>query len=154
MQYLIKDPTSQTQFFSSNFDMINPGGGAFSSPEIARSSHAQTPTDQDAKFEGIGAHVKLLLKLVHEQSHASNGELDDRRTQRVPGMITILDDVKTRIQKYSPPVGKSLKEFRRCNTDLRPHRAPRDNRSADVVIDEEEKLRREAACKQRSKEEP
>ncbi|XWS55371.1 hypothetical protein CRYUN_Cryun10bG0168700 [Craigia yunnanensis] len=123
--------------------MINRGGRAFSSPEIASSSHSETPTNQDITFEGIAANVKLLLKLIHEQSHASNGDLDDRRTQRVAGMITILDDVKTRIQKYSPPAGKSLKEFRRCNTDLRPHRAPRDKKSADVVIDEKERLRRE-----------
>ncbi|XWS67427.1 hypothetical protein CRYUN_Cryun04dG0005700 [Craigia yunnanensis] len=123
--------------------MINRGGGAFSSPEIARSSHSETPTDQYVTFEGISANVKLLLKLIHEQSHAGNGDLDDRRTQRVASMITILDDVKTRIQKYSPPAGKSLKEFRRCNTDLRPHRVPRDKKSADVVIDEKEKLRRE-----------
>lgn len=55
-------------------------------------------------------------------------------------MIAILDDVKTRIQKYSTPVRKSLKEFRRCNTDLRPQRCS----AADVVvIDEKDKLRRE-----------
>ncbi|XP_022748884.1 uncharacterized protein LOC111298440 [Durio zibethinus] len=124
--------------------MINRGGRVFSSPEIATSSHSEVPTNLDITFEGIAANVKLLLKLIHEQSHASIDDLDERRMQRVAGMITILDDVRTRIQKYSPPVGKSLKEFRRCNTDLRPHRAPRDKKSADVVvIDEKEKLRRE-----------
>ncbi|XVF45983.1 hypothetical protein PTKIN_Ptkin02bG0251700 [Pterospermum kingtungense] len=118
--------------------MINNRGAAFSSPELACSSH-----DQDVSFEAIAANVKLLLKLIHEQSQARNGDLDDRRTQRVAGMITILDDVKTRIQKYSQPVGGTVKEFRRCNTELRPIRAPRDKRSPDVVVDEKEKLRRE-----------
>ncbi|XVE94249.1 hypothetical protein REPUB_Repub01dG0265300 [Reevesia pubescens] len=126
--------------------MFNRGGKAFSSPEIAGSSHSHSPempAARDITFEGIAANVKLLLKLIQEQSHASKGsDLDDRRTQRVAGMITILDDVKTRIQKYSPPV--TVKEFRRCNTDLRPQLAPRDKKSADVVIDDEkEKLRRE-----------
>lgn len=123
--------------------MFNSGVTAFSSPELARSSQAETSNDQDVTFEAIAANVKLLLKIIHEQSHARNGELDDRRTQRVAGMITILDDVKTRIQKHSPPVAKNVKEFRRCNTDLRPLRTPRDKRSADVVVDEKEKLRRE-----------
>ncbi|XVF00503.1 hypothetical protein REPUB_Repub04eG0006700 [Reevesia pubescens] len=59
-------------------------------------------------------------------------------------MITILDDVRTRIQKYSPPVSK--KEFRRCNTDLKPFRVPRDKNSADVVIDEKEKMRPLKQC--------
>ncbi|XP_022762548.1 uncharacterized protein LOC111308486 [Durio zibethinus] len=124
--------------------MISRGGRAFSSPEVESPSHSrQMPTDQDIPFQGIAANVKLLLKLIHEQSQASDGDLDDRRKQRVAGMISILDDVKTRIQKHSPPVGKIIKEFRRCNTDLRPLRAPRDKRSADVVIDEKEKLRRD-----------
>ncbi|XP_021287189.1 myosin heavy chain, striated muscle [Herrania umbratica] len=126
--------------------MISRGGRAYSSPEIARpsSSDYHHVEGQDFTFEGIAANVKLLLKLIHEQSQASNGDQDGRRTQRVAGMISILDDVKSRIQKYSPPVGSPLKEFRRCNTDLRPHRAPRDKKSgADLVIDEKEKLRRE-----------
>ncbi|XVE48496.1 hypothetical protein DITRI_Ditri01bG0006400 [Diplodiscus trichospermus] len=123
--------------------MISRGGRAFSSPEIARSSHGEMPSDQDVTFEGIAANVKLLLKLINEENQASNGDLDDRRTPRIAGMITILDDVKTRIQKYSPPAATSSKQFRRCNTDLRPQRAPRDKKTADVVIDEKEKLRRE-----------
>ncbi|XVE67529.1 hypothetical protein DITRI_Ditri08aG0168200 [Diplodiscus trichospermus] len=123
--------------------MMNRGTRAFSSPDIAASSHCKMPTTQEVAFEGIAANVKLLLKLIQEQSQASNGEIDDRKAQRVGGMITILDDVKTRVEKYSQPVGKSSKELRRCNTDLRPQRAPRDRKSADVVIDEKEKLRRE-----------
>ncbi|XVF68342.1 hypothetical protein PTKIN_Ptkin10aG0197400 [Pterospermum kingtungense] len=119
--------------------MIKGGAGAVSYPDLGSSSHGETPASpRDITFEGIAANVKLLLKLIHEQSQARNGDHDDRKKQRIAGMITILDDVKTRIQKYSTPPGKTLKEFRRCNTELRPQRS-----SADVVIDEKEVLRRE-----------
>ncbi|XVF68368.1 hypothetical protein PTKIN_Ptkin10aG0199800 [Pterospermum kingtungense] len=119
--------------------MIKGGAGAVSYPDLASSSHGETPASpQDITFKGIAANVKLLLKLIHEHSQASNEDLNDRRKQRITGMITILDDVKMRIQKYSTPPGKTLKEFRRCNTELRPQRS-----SADVVIDEKEVLRRE-----------
>ncbi|XVF68361.1 hypothetical protein PTKIN_Ptkin10aG0199100 [Pterospermum kingtungense] len=119
--------------------MIKGGTGAVSYPDLGSSSHGETPASpRDITFKGIAANVKLLLKLIHEQSQASNGDNDDRKKQRIAGMITILDDVKTRIQKYSTPPGKTLKEFRRCNTELRPQRF-----SADFVIDEKEVLRRE-----------
>nr|DAD37258.1 TPA_asm: hypothetical protein HUJ06_007899 [Nelumbo nucifera] len=66
--------------------------------------------------------------------------------QRVAGMITILDDVKARIQKIQPPDKKRQAFLRRCNTDLRPNRvnsSPRERRTNDMVNDEEQRLRKE-----------
>ncbi|OMO74992.1 hypothetical protein CCACVL1_16362 [Corchorus capsularis] len=124
---------------------------AFSSPENARPStsgnhrrHGSPRNHQDITFEGIAANVKLLLKLIHEQSLMSNVDQDDRKTQRMAGMITILDDVKTRIQKcYSPTPAVAKKDFRRCNSDLKPQRAPRDPKRDHVAVDEKEMLKKE-----------
>lgn len=56
-------------------------------------------------------------------------------------MMSIIDDVKTRIQK-SQSIGRKA-ELRRCNTDLRPN-APRDKKSThEPITDEKERLRRE-----------
>ncbi|KAH7568521.1 hypothetical protein JRO89_XS06G0010100 [Xanthoceras sorbifolium] len=116
----------------------------FSSPELAPTSSTSHTTNrpEDFSLEGIATNVKLLLKLIHDHAEASNRDLDDRKTQRVAGMMTILDDVKTRIQK-SQALKNRKAELRRCNTDLRPNRAPREKKPAEPVTDEKERLRRQ-----------
>nr|XP_004294034.2 PREDICTED: uncharacterized protein LOC101298871 [Fragaria vesca subsp. vesca] len=114
---------------------------AFSSPSVlppsSSTSHIEVPPE-DHSLEGIAANVKLLLKLIQDQNEAKDN--DARKTQRVAGMISIIDDVKSRIQK-SQKVGRKA-ELRRCNTDLRPNAPPKDKRSHEPVTDEKEKLRR------------
>lgn len=61
-------------------------------------------------------------------------------------MMTILDDVKTRIQKSQSSAKRSNAELRRCYTDLRPNRAPRDKKLSEPVTDDKEKLRRELSA--------
>jgi chromosome segregation ATPase len=91
-------------------------------------------------FVGIATNIKLLLKLIQDHSEASTKENDDRKVQRVAGMIKIIDDAKSRIEKCQS-TGKK-KELRRCNTDLRPN-VPRDRRSQEQMTDEKERLRKE-----------
>lgn len=56
-------------------------------------------------------------------------------------MVKIIEDVKSRIEKCQ--TSEKKKEFRRCNTDLRPN-IPIDVKKPDeLVIDEKEKLRKE-----------
>lgn len=111
--------------------------------------------EKSTKLEGYGlaTNVKLLLKLIQENNEASWRERDDRRKpQRMAGMITILDDVRTRIQKSQSMIGKrSMAELRRCNTDLRPNRVPaggsQGRRFQDPsTADEKERMRRELAA--------
>ncbi|GKU99930.1 hypothetical protein SLEP1_g12705 [Rubroshorea leprosula] len=118
----------------------------FSSPDMAGSD--PRPPEDPSRIEGYGlaTNVKLLLKLIQENNEASAREQDDhRKPQRMAGMITILDDVRTRIQKSQSMIGKrSMAELRRCNTDLRPnHSVPRDRKPQEPVMDEKERLRRE-----------
>ncbi|KAM7270120.1 hypothetical protein ACFE04_029334 [Oxalis oulophora] len=92
-------------------------------------------------LEGVTTNVKLLLKLLTDHQDACSRDNDGRRTQRVAGMMTILEDVKSRIQK-SESVGKRrIAELRRCNTDLRPNRLP-SPREQKPVGDEKEALKR------------
>lgn len=86
--------------------------------------------------------MKVLLKLILDHQEASTKDNDDRRTQRIAGMMTILDDVKSRIEK-SQSGKKRLAELRRCNTDLRPSRATRDKKPQEPVSDDKEKLRKQ-----------
>ncbi|KAK0579838.1 hypothetical protein LWI29_032278 [Acer saccharum] len=119
---------------------------ALSSPELAATILTDRP--EDMSLEGIATNVKLLLKLIQDHTEASTRDLDDRKIQRVAGMMTILDDVKARIQK-SQSMKNRKAELRRCNTDLRPNHgvsaAPRDKKQADhpAITDEKEKLRRQ-----------
>ncbi|KAF5475079.1 hypothetical protein F2P56_006924 [Juglans regia] len=115
---------------------------AFSSPELAppMTNHTKS-SDQDYFFEGIATNVKLLLKLVQDHNEARSKENDDRKVQRVAGMVKIIEDIKSRIEKCQ--TFEKKKEFRRCNTDLRPN-IPIDVKKPDeLVIDEKEKLRKE-----------
>ncbi|KDP38029.1 hypothetical protein JCGZ_04672 [Jatropha curcas] len=116
---------------------------AFSSPDLAPSSTSQAIRPEDYSLEGIATNVKLLLKLIQEHNGASTN--DDRKMQRIAGMITILDDVKSRIEK-SQSARKRLAELRRCNTDLRPNRAPRDKKPQEGEDNNHEKLRRQLSA--------
>ncbi|XP_044509625.1 uncharacterized protein LOC123228334 [Mangifera indica] len=111
----------------------------FSSPELAPDVSPSLP--EDHSLEGIAANVKLLLKLIQDHNEASTKDQDDRKTQRVAGMISIIDDVKTRIQK-SQSVRRTA-ELRRCFTDLKLNRPPKDKRTTEVPTDEKEKLRKQ-----------
>ncbi|TQD88695.1 hypothetical protein C1H46_025769 [Malus baccata] len=115
---------------------------AFPSPAVLLPASSTTPKDrpEDHSFDGIATNVKLILKLIQEHNEASTKDNDDRKMQRVAGMMTIIDDVKTRIQK-SQTVGRRA-ELRRCNTDVRPN-VLRDKRPPEPIIDEKEKLRRQ-----------
>ncbi|KAJ9135810.1 hypothetical protein P3X46_032945 [Hevea brasiliensis] len=115
---------------------------AFSSPELAASSPMKALRPEDYSLEGIATNVKLLLKLIQEHNGASTN--DDRKMQRIAGMITILDDVKSRIEK-SQSARKRLAELRRCNTELRPSRSPRDKKPQEAVTstDDNERLRKQ-----------
>jgi len=117
---------------------------AFSSPDLApppSTSHIERP--EECSLEGIATNIKLLLKLIQDHSEASTKENDDRKLQRVGGMIKIIEDVKSRIEKCQS-TGKK-KELRRCNTDLRPN-IPRDKKSHEPIADEKERLRKELSA--------
>ncbi|KAL6991593.1 hypothetical protein U1Q18_009705, partial [Sarracenia purpurea var. burkii] len=97
----------------------------------------------------VAATVKLLLKLIQDHREACSKEQNDSRIMlRVAGMLTVLDNVRSRIQKSQSSSKKREAELRRCNTDLlrgSPSNVPRDKRTADPV-DEKEKLRRDLSA--------
>lgn len=59
--------------------------------------------------------------------------------------MTILDDVKIRLQRSQTSSKKNKAELRRCNTDLRINHPPKDGlkNNETLVLDEKEKLRRD-----------
>ncbi|GKV03813.1 hypothetical protein SLEP1_g16058 [Rubroshorea leprosula] len=120
-------------------------GRVLSSPYIAIPDPHHPEDSSRLEGYGLATNVKLLLKLIQENNEASAREQDDRKPQRMAGMITILDDVRTRIQKSQSMIGKrSMVELRRCNTDLRAnHTVPRDRKPPDPVTDDKERLRQE-----------
>ena len=87
----------------------------------------------------------MLLKLIQEHNEACLRDVvDERKAQRVAGMMSIIEDVKTRIQK-SQSLGRKP-ELRRCNTDLRAD-GPREKKPHEpMIIDEKEKLRRQLSA--------
>ncbi|KAL0407518.1 UNVERIFIED_CONTAM: hypothetical protein Slati_4065700 [Sesamum latifolium] len=109
------------------------------------------PTTQhqynDSALEGVTANIKLLLKLIQDHKDACEKEKNDtRRMLRVATMITILDNVRDRIQKSQSFGNKrSEADLRRCNIDLRPDNVPSNNKqSGEPAVDEEnERLRKE-----------
>ncbi|KAF8391010.1 hypothetical protein HHK36_023310 [Tetracentron sinense] len=116
-------------------------GSAKSSPELLPvATNLEHP--DDSTLEGLSANVKLLLKLIQDHKEACTKDKDDRKMQRVAGMITILDDVKGRIEK-SQSSGKKKPELRRCYTELRPNNVPSENKGNEPVIDEKQRLRNE-----------
>lgn len=86
--------------------------------------------------------MKLLLKLIQDHNEASTKDNDDRKMRRFAGMVSILDDVKLRIQK-SQSGEKKAPQLRRCNTDLRRSQAPADKKPQESVGDEKERLRKQ-----------
>ncbi|KAK9714357.1 hypothetical protein RND81_06G088100 [Saponaria officinalis] len=119
------------------------GARVCSSPDLLPLS---TRNHDDLSLEGIATNVKLLLKLVQDHQDASHkGIIDERKSQRFAGMMTILDDVKTRLQKSQTSGKKSKAELRRCNTDLKINMPPRDDtkKGVELILDEKERLRRD-----------
>ncbi|CAL5411685.1 unnamed protein product [Camellia sinensis] len=120
---------------------------ASSSPNLHPSSTDSEQHD-DSSLEGVTATVRLLLKLIQDHKEACAKEKNDsRRMLRVAGMMTILDNVRARIQKCQSFGKRKEAELRRCNTELlRPSNVPRDKRPTEPV-DEKDLLRREIiAC--------
>ncbi|KAL8192278.1 hypothetical protein R6Q57_027945 [Mikania cordata] len=108
-------------------------------PELkAISTH--THFFDDAALEGVAANVKLLLKLIQDHKEACKTQRNDgRRMLRVAGMMTILDMVRTRIQKCQS-FGTKRGEFSRQS----PIQSPKDKRLSEPLIgDEKENLKRE-----------
>nr|XP_043618743.1 uncharacterized protein LOC122590626 [Erigeron canadensis] len=105
---------------------------------IATSTH--TNCYDDAALEGVAANVKLLLKLIQDHKDACKTQRNDgRRMLRVAGMMTILDMVRTRIQKCQS-FGTKKADLARMS----PIQSPKDRRlSESMVLDEKENLKRE-----------
>lgn len=121
------------------------GVRAFSSPELLPPDMNQGQRPEDHGLEGISTNVKLLLKLIQDHNEASMRDGgDERKAQRVAGMISIIEDVKTRIQKSQTHVSRKA-ELRRCNTDLKTN-PPRDKKAHEPITDEKEKLRRQLSA--------
>lgn len=102
---------------------------ANSSPDLPSSDQYD-----DSALEGVAANVKLLLKLIQDHKHACNkGQKDSRRMLRVAGMMTVLDNVRTRIQKCQSFGNKrSEAELKRCTSDVKLNRSfSKDGKTAD-----------------------
>ncbi|KAG6419365.1 hypothetical protein SASPL_121585 [Salvia splendens] len=112
-------------------------------PEIPQMIDEQQ--HDDSGLDGAAAPIKLLLKLIQDHKDAcGKGRKDSRRMLRVATMVTILDTVRTRIQKCQSFGNKTT--LRRCNTGL--SQPPKGKKGrVEAVADEKEKLRRElTAC--------
>ncbi|KAI3958757.1 hypothetical protein MKX01_023433 [Papaver californicum] len=125
-------------------------GRTNSSPDLTPLATNLDNCDPSLILQGLAANVKLLLKLIEDHNEACTKDFDDRKMQRVASMITILDEVKTRIQK-SQNFGNKRREaaLRRCNTELRANRGSSPNRRLlhEPSTDEKETLKRELnAC--------
>nr|CAD1819628.1 unnamed protein product [Ananas comosus var. bracteatus] len=98
---------------------------ANSSPELTPSNRLEQ--HNDSPLEGVAANVKLLYKLVQDHSYPSKGAAaadDSRRQHRVAGILTLLDDIKSRVHQSNLAAPhhhhhRAAAELRRCNTDLR-----------------------------------
>lgn len=115
-----------------------------SSPQLPTSSSDTEQPEEECGLEGLATNVKLLLKLIQDHNGASTKENEERKFNRVNGMMFILDEARSRVQKIQTS-SKRKAELRRCNTDLRPNiPTPKDKRPPpDVPIDEKERLRKE-----------
>jgi chromosome segregation ATPase len=81
------------------------------------------------------------LKLIQDHNGATTKDNDERKFHRMNGMMSLLDEVRTRVQKVQTSTKKRA-ELRRCNTDLRPN-IPKDKRAPDVPTDEKDRLKKE-----------
>ncbi|KAL3624776.1 hypothetical protein CASFOL_031444 [Castilleja foliolosa] len=100
----------------------------------------------DSALEGVAANIKLLLKLTQDHKDACDKEKNgSRRMLRVATMMTILDNIRDRIQKcqsFGNRVGSGA-EMRRCNTIPKPRNPPVPRVESDGLDEENERLRRE-----------
>ncbi|XP_043702326.1 uncharacterized protein LOC122652607 [Telopea speciosissima] len=127
---------------------------ANSSPELLPPS-ASFVCPEEHTLEGVATNIKLLLKLVQDHNGVGNRD-DGRKMQRVAGMISILDDVKHRIQKTESFGKRREAELRRCSTDIRRTDAaefksthiPKDKRPPppEPITSEEQRLRKELSA--------
>lgn len=118
---------------------------AVSAPELIppSSSSISQPGENGVGLEGVATNVKLLLKLIQDHSVCNSKDNLERKHHRVAGMISIIDEVKNRIQKIQT-TSKRRAELRRCNTDVKPNiPSPRDKKAPELITDEKERLRRE-----------
>ncbi|XP_075504099.1 uncharacterized protein LOC142541447 [Primulina tabacum] len=121
-------------------------GRANSSPELVPPPLNMEQQYDDSALEGVAANVKLLLKLIQDHKNACDKDKNDsRRMLRVATMMTILDSVRSRIQKCQSIGNKrSEAELRRCNTDVGRNSIPRDTKNGNEPVDDEkERLKRE-----------
>ncbi|EOA22251.1 hypothetical protein CARUB_v10002840mg [Capsella rubella] len=123
-------------------DLVPSDSGSITSSPTKTTEH---PCHEDSGLEGITTNVKLLLKLVQDHNEATSRQHDDWKVQRVKTMMTILDDLKARIQKAQQQSSSGKKELRRCNTELRPIHDPSKNPTKPPQNDPDDiqKLRRE-----------
>ncbi|KAL8108408.1 uncharacterized protein LOC141672675 [Apium graveolens] len=91
-----------------------------SSPDLRDYSSSPGEYD-DSALEGVATNIKLLLKLIQDHKEAcKKGQNDSRRMLRVAGMMTVLDNVRNRMQKCQSFGNKKPQaRLMRCNTDIR-----------------------------------
>ncbi|WJX22570.1 hypothetical protein P8452_11861 [Trifolium repens] len=114
---------------------------AYSSPQLNSSSASNNENPDEIGMEGLATNVRLLLKLIQDHNGATTKDNDERKFHRMNGMMSLLDEVRTRVQKVQTSTKKRA-ELRRCNTDLRPN-IPKDKRAPDVPTDEKDRLKKE-----------
>ncbi|XP_010422445.1 PREDICTED: uncharacterized protein LOC104707719 [Camelina sativa] len=129
-------------------DLVPSDSGSITSSPTRTRDH---PSHEDSGLEGITTNVKLLLKLVQDHNEATSRQHDDWKVQRVKTMMTILEDLKTRIQKAQQQQSSSSsgkKELRRCNTELKPTHDPNKNpmKPPQNDPDDVQKLRKELSA--------
>ncbi|XP_077221518.1 uncharacterized protein LOC143855182 [Tasmannia lanceolata] len=112
---------------------------AHSSPYLFLSSnHDDTP------FDGVAVNVKLLLKLIQDHNEASTKDDDGRKAQRMAGMISIIEDVKTRIEKSHRPGKVELWHY--CNSKIKQSQITREKKPQEPIQGENQKLRKELSA--------
>ncbi|KAM0054755.1 hypothetical protein Hdeb2414_s0006g00198401 [Helianthus debilis subsp. tardiflorus] len=113
-------------------------------PELTATSTNTQQNYDDAALEGVAANVKLLLKLIQDHKDACKTQRNDgKRMLRVAGMMTIIDMVRTRIQKCQS-FGTKRAEFPRSSPVQSPNK---DKRLSDSTTnDDKESLKRELSA--------
>ncbi|XP_068655910.1 uncharacterized protein [Aristolochia californica] len=106
--------------------------------------------NHDSFLEGLSANVKLLLKLIQEHNEACRRDESTRISQRIAGMISIIDNIRSRIEKSIPP-GRKDAVLRRCNTELRRNPLTKDKKPSEPVNDDSQALRRELSTSHESR---
>ncbi|GAA0165667.1 actin or actin-binding cytoskeletal protein [Lithospermum erythrorhizon] len=97
----------------------------------------------DSALEGVAANVKLLLKLINDHKASCHKEKNDgRRMLRVATMMTILDNIRSRIQKCQT-FGKRIPSEEVQGEGSSPLKQCHIQEEHGVEDEEKEKLRRE-----------